>query len=201
MRNIHCLRVRRNTGKLPMSLRPSAVTSSLANTVPSPGHQLTGPSAKYASRWPSTTRLLLCRRQVRPRPVVGGRPLAAHQLVDQLGNRSGSAGVGVVPGFEDLGEDPLGPAIVPRIGGGDAAAGIMGQTQPAELATAVGDVGFGGGPRMLPLLHRVLFGRQAERIEAQAVQDIRSGHPVVAAVDVGADVTERVPDVQPIPDG
>ena len=37
IRSIHCRMVRRNTGKLPMSLRPSAVTSSLANTVPSPG--------------------------------------------------------------------------------------------------------------------------------------------------------------------
>lgn len=33
-----------NTGKLPRSERPSAVTSSLASTVPSPGHQLTGAS-------------------------------------------------------------------------------------------------------------------------------------------------------------
>ena len=46
IRSVHCRIVRRNTGKLPMSLRPSAVTSSLASTVPRPGHQLTGPSAK-----------------------------------------------------------------------------------------------------------------------------------------------------------
>ena len=45
MRIIHWRIVRLNTGKLPRSLRPSAVTSSLATTVPSPGHQLTGASA------------------------------------------------------------------------------------------------------------------------------------------------------------
>jgi hypothetical protein len=52
---------------------------------------------------------------------------------------------------------------------------------------------------MLPLLHRVLLGRQPERIEAKGVHHMRPGHPAVAAVNVGADVTERVPDVQPIP--
>ncbi len=41
MRIIHCRNRLRNTGKLPRSLRPSEVTSSLASTVPNPGHQLT----------------------------------------------------------------------------------------------------------------------------------------------------------------
>ena len=44
IRIIHCFRFRLKTGKLPRSLRPSAVTSSLASTVPRPGHQLTGAS-------------------------------------------------------------------------------------------------------------------------------------------------------------
>lgn len=41
MRIIHCHSRLRNTGKLPRSERPSAVTSSLDSTVPRPGHQLT----------------------------------------------------------------------------------------------------------------------------------------------------------------
>ncbi len=44
IRIIHWRMLRLNTGKLPRSDRPSAVTSSLATTVPSPGHQLTGAS-------------------------------------------------------------------------------------------------------------------------------------------------------------
>ena len=60
----------------------------------------------------------------------------------------------------------------------------MGQTQPAELATVIGDVGLSGDPGMLPPLHRVLLGRQTERIETQSVQDIPPGHPVVAATHV-----------------
>ena len=43
------------TGKLPRSERPSAVTSSLARTVPRPGHQLTGASEAYARRYPPST--------------------------------------------------------------------------------------------------------------------------------------------------
>src|SRR5688572_9489864 len=110
-------------------------------------------------------------RQVRPRPAPGGWPVAARQLLDQLSNRPGTAGVGVVPCLEDLSEDPLGPAIVRRVGGGDATARVMGQTQPAKLTTVIRDVGLCGGPGMLPLLHRVLLGRQAERIETQSMQD------------------------------
>ena len=50
IRIIHWRILRLNTGKLPRSLRPSAVTSSLATTVPNPGHQFTGASLTYASR-------------------------------------------------------------------------------------------------------------------------------------------------------
>src|SRR5690606_40930313 len=49
MRIIHWRRLRLKTGKLPRSERPSAVISSLASTVPSPGHQLTGASDRYRS--------------------------------------------------------------------------------------------------------------------------------------------------------
>ena len=50
MRIVHCRNDLRYTGKSPRSLRPSLVTSSLANTVPKPGHQLTTASCWYASR-------------------------------------------------------------------------------------------------------------------------------------------------------
>ena len=53
--SFHCFNGRRNTGWLPRSLRPSGVTSSLASTVPSAGHQLTIASSRYASRYESTT--------------------------------------------------------------------------------------------------------------------------------------------------
>ena len=50
MRIDHWRSSRWNTGKLPRSDLPSAVTSSLASTVPRPGHQLTGDLEMYARR-------------------------------------------------------------------------------------------------------------------------------------------------------
>ena len=50
--NIHCNSGRRTTGCPPRSLRPS-MTSSLANTVPSFGHQFTICFPRYAKRWSS----------------------------------------------------------------------------------------------------------------------------------------------------
>jgi hypothetical protein len=43
----------------------------------------------------------------------------------------------------------------------------------------------------------VLLGRQAERVVAEGVEDVAAGHPVVAGEHVGADVAERVADVEP----
>jgi hypothetical protein len=50
---------------------------------------------------------------------------------------------------------------------------------------------------MLAGLDGVLLGGQAERVVAQAVQDVLAGHPLEAGVDVGGDVAQRVADVQP----
>ena len=59
-------------------------------------------------------RVALGRRQLGPRPAVGCRPSAGLELVDQLGDRAGPVGLGVVPRVEDLQEDPLRPAVVRR---------------------------------------------------------------------------------------
>ena len=68
MRSIHCRIGRCSTGNPPTSLLPS-ITSSLASTVPSPGHQFTGTSSVYASRWPSITSRCSSRRQLAPQPL------------------------------------------------------------------------------------------------------------------------------------
>ena len=68
----HCRMVRWKTGKLPRSERPSAVTSASASTVPRPGHQLTGASATYASRWSSMMRRRsISLRSAQSRPSAG----------------------------------------------------------------------------------------------------------------------------------
>ncbi len=74
----------------------------------------------------------------------------------------------------------------------------MAQAQAVELTPVVRDVRFGGDARVLAGLHRVLLGREAERIEPHRVQHVVTGHAQVAGVDVGADEAQRVPDVQPV---
>ena len=53
-----------------------------------------------------------------------------------------------------------------------------------------------GGAWMLPVLHRVLLGGEPEGVVAHGVQHVAPVHPHEAGEDVGADVAERVTDVQ-----
>ncbi len=72
----------------------------------------------------------------------------------------------------------------------------MAQAEAAELAAHVGDVGVGGDGGVGAGLDGILLGRQAERVEAHRVQHVVAGHPLVAGEHVGADVAERMADVQ-----
>jgi hypothetical protein len=95
-----------------------------------------------------------------------------------------------------LQEDPLRPAHVFGIGGGDFAVPIVGEAERFELAAEVLDVGGGGDRRVLAGLDGVLLGGQAERVVAHRVEHVVAGHALVAADDVGGGVTFRVADVQ-----
>jgi len=108
----------------------------------------------------------LTRRQPRPSAAVVQRPRPRLELGDQLGDRPRPADapvrsrrVGVVPRVEDAGEDPLGPAVVARVGGLDRAAAVVAQADPAELAAVRGDVLGRGDGGVLAGLHGVLLGR------------------------------------------
>jgi len=79
----------------------------------------------------------------------------------------------------------------------DRAAGIVAQPHPAELATHRRDVGIGRRPRVLTGLHGVLLGGQTERVVTHGVDDVVAGHPLLPGEDIGADVTERVANMQP----
>ncbi len=131
------------------------------------------------------------------RHVRGHRAGSRSQQRLQLGDRAGPTGLIVVPAVVDLQEDPLSPAVELRVDRRDAAPRVVRQPQPAQLLAHRGDVLLGRDPRVLAGLHRVLLRRQAERVEAQRVQHVVPGHPLEPAVDVGGDVAQRVPDVQP----
>ena len=143
-----------------------------------------------------------------PAPVDGvevgplGVPLrrgatARLELLDQLVDGARPVGVGVVPGVEDLQEDPLGPPVVVVVGGGDGAAGVVAQSEGPQLAPHVRDVGLGGGAGMGAGLACVLLSRQAEGVVAQGVQHVVAGHPAEPGEHVGGDVAERMSDVEP----
>ena len=72
----------------------------------------------------------------------------------------------------------------------------MTEAEPAELTAEIGDVGLGAGARVGAGLDRVLLSGQAEGVEPQRVQDVASGHPEIAGVDIGCDIAQRVTDVQ-----
>ncbi|MGX1120660.1 hypothetical protein RKD37_006023 [Streptomyces ambofaciens] len=128
--------------------------------------------------------------------VARDRPLTGGELRDQLGDRAGLPRLVVVPGVEDLQEDPLGPLVVLGVDRGERPALVVAQAQPAQLALHVLHVGLGGHARVRAGLHGVLLGGQAEGVEAQGVQDVVAGHPLEAGEDVGGDVAQGVADVQ-----
>ncbi len=135
---------------------------------------------------------------VQPGPVAPARrrTLPGLELRHQLGDRPRPADALVVPGIEDLQEDPLCPAVEGGVHGGDPAPLVVRQAQLTDLLPVPHDVGLGGAARVRAGLHGVLLRRQPERVEAHRVQHVVPGHPVEAAVDVGGDEPQRVPDVQ-----
>ena len=95
-----------------------------------------------------------------------------------------------------LEENPLRPADVFGIGGGDFAVPIVAEAERFQLAAKRLDIRGGGDRRMLAGLDRVLLGGQAERVIAHRMQDVEAVHPLVAADDVGGGVAFRMADVQ-----
>lgn len=94
MRMFHWRSLDLKTGKLPRSERPSAVTSSLARTVPRPGHQLTGASEAYARRYPprmSARSFSVSSLQLRP-SGVGRSPLSNRATSSVIGRALSASG-------------------------------------------------------------------------------------------------------------
>ena len=139
---------------------------------------------------------VLARRERTPGTTVGSGALAGGELRFEFGDRTGLAGIGVEPGVEDLIEDPLSPAVIGLVGGGDRAALVVTQAQPIELAGHVRDVVLGIDSRMLTGLAGMFLGGQAEGVEPHSVQHVETRHALEAGVDVGGDIAEWVTDME-----
>ena len=59
-------------------------------------------------------------------------PVSNSSISSAIGR--GTVDVGVVPGVEDLEEDPLRPPVVLDVGGGDAPARVVRQAEAPQLA-------------------------------------------------------------------
>ena len=107
----------------------------------------------------------------------------------------------IEPGIVELEENPLGPAEVFRVGGGDLAVPIVAEADGLELAAEVVDVAGSGGSRVLAGFDGELFGRQAKGVPAHGVQDIEPAHAVEAGEDVGGCVAFDMADMQAVAAG
>ena len=166
---------------------PVDVTSSLASTVPSPGHQFTGASDEVRQPVLVDDPPALGLVQLRPRPAgrVGARgrlPDPGVQLGDQLGDRPGRW--------------PRPRRTRSRRSAGRSTAS-SGSTRRRWWRRCGASRGPGPSrrscrrmvsmfasvvmPRVLAGLDRVLLGGQAERVEAHRVQHVEAGHPLVTA--------------------
>ena len=129
----------------------------------------------YASRYESTSVRCSGARASRTR-VRRASTRPASSSLDELGDRAGAIGVGVVPRVVDLQEDPLRPPVVVDVGRGRAAARIVTEAERAHLALHVGDVRLGRDARVGAGLHRELLGGQPERVVTHRVQHVVAIH-------------------------
>ena len=106
--------------------------------------------------------------------------------------------IGIVPGIEDLQKNPLRPAIVVGIGGGEFTAPVVTEAQHFQLAAEVIDVLVGFDCGVGSRLDGELFSGQSEGIPAHRMQNLLAQHAGVAADDVGCRVAFGVADMQPL---
>ena len=140
------------------------------------------------------------------RPIDGGfRDIGEADIVDliagpafgaEFGDRFGATCRVVEIRIVELQEDPLRPAHILRIGGGDFTLPIVGKPECLELAAEIFDVGGGGDRRVLAGFDGILFGGQAEGIVAHWMQDVEAAHAFVTADDIRGGISFRVADVE-----
>ncbi len=98
--------------------------------------------------------------------------------------------------FIQLGEEPLFPAVVFRLAGGDFAIPVVAEPQQFQLVLHVFDVVVGPRGRCGVVFHRRAFRRQAERIPADRLQYVFAQHALIARDHVADSVVTNVAHVQ-----
>ena len=98
---------------------------------------------------------------------------------------------------EHLLKRPLRPVVIVGIAGADFTIPVEAKADFVELFAIACNVLLGGDGGVLPRLNGILFGRQTVGIVAHGVQDVVAAQTLVAGIDVGGDVAEGMPHVQP----
>ena len=93
-------------------------------------------------------------------------------------------------------ENPLGPAVVARMGGRKLAGPVVGETGEAELAAHIVDVALGPGGRVAPRLNGGVFGRETQSVPPHRMKNGVAAHRAVAADGVTHRVVAGVAHVQ-----
>ena len=127
--------------------------------------------------------------------LVGEHRLAGRAPVDRRPLLVG------LPCLVQLQEEPLGPLVVPRVGGRELVPPVEHPAEAGELAAEVDDVARDQLGGMGAKLDREILAVNAECVEADRLKDVVSLQPLEAAVDVRAGEREEVPDVQPLGGG
>src|SRR5690606_15884759 len=94
----------------------------------------------------------------------------------------------IVPGIEQLHEDPLCPTVIPRIACTHLPAPVKRKANMVQLFAVALDVGLGGNCRMLSRLDGILFGRQTKGIVSHGMQYIEPPESLVPGKNVGSDI-------------
>ena len=98
--------------------------------------------------------------------------------------------------FKQAGEEPLLPAIVPGVAGGDLPVPVVGKPQLLQLGAHVVDILRGPLRRRYIVLDGGVFRRQAEGVPAHGLQHVLAQHALVAGDDIGNGVVAHVSHVQ-----
>ena len=98
--------------------------------------------------------------------------------------------------FQHAQEQPLVPLVVLRRASRQLALPVDGESQRLQLFLHVGDVVPGPLRRRHIVLHRGVFGGQAEGVPAHGLQHVAALHPVVAGEHIADGIVPHVPHVQ-----
>ena len=132
--------------------------------------------------------------------------LHVHAVLDFLVGEHGAQGRAPVHGnlrlvgeatAVELEEDPLGPAIVGLIAGGELTAPVVRQAELGQLLLEGRDVPLGDLSWVLAFLDCLALRGETEAVPAHDAQHIEAHHASCPGDDIGGDVALGMPDVKP----